>query len=168
MPSYRIVIDTKSQTRKEKEKEQLENVSNGSGNEKESTNDDSVITKKNYVVSQAIDLAKTTALQVGKLYVDTIGVRTDNSARQNEVNNIVDLAGKGIDLAGSLVNAAILGGSKGTVSAVISTVAFIVSEATSMIGNVMQYKRYIAEDAASTMYASERLGMVATDRNRRR
>ena len=113
MPSYRIVIDTKSQTRKEKEKEQLENVSNGSNNEKESTDDKKVVTKKNYVAAQAIDLAKTTALQVGKLYVDTIGVRTDNTARQNEVSNIVDLAGKGISAVGSIAAGAAMGGVPG-------------------------------------------------------
>lgn len=166
MPSYRIVIDTKSQTRKEKEKEQLENVSNGSGNEKESTDDDKkVVTKKNYVAAQAIDLAKTTALQVGKLYVDTIGVRTDNTARQNEVSNIVDLAGKGISAVGSIAAGAAMGGVPG---AVIAAVAVAVNEAVNIAGNVMQYRRDIAEDAASTMHASERLGMVATDRNRRR
>lgn len=165
MPSYRIVIDTKSQTRKEKEKEQLENVSNGSNNEKESTDDKKVVTKKNYVAAQAIDLAKTTALQVGKLYVDTIGVRTDNTARQNEVNNIVDLAGKGISAVGSIAAGAAMGGVPG---AVIAAVAVAVNEAVNIASNVMQYKRDIAEDAASTMHASERLGMVATDRNRRR
>lgn len=165
MPSYRIVIDTKSQTRKEKEKEQLENVSNGSNNEKESTDDKKVVTKKNYVAAQAIDLAKTTALQVGKLYVDTIGVRTDNSARQNEVNNIVDLAGKGISAVGSIAAGAAMGGVPG---AVIAAVAVAVNEAVNIASNVMQYRRDIAEDAASTMHASERLGMVATDRNRRR
>ena len=165
MPSYRIVIDTKSQTRKEKEKEQLENVSNGSGNEKESTDDKKVVTKKNYVAAQAIDLAKTTALQVGKLYVDTIGVRTDNSARQNEVSNIVDLAGKGISAVGSIAAGAAMGGVPG---AVIAAVAVAVNEAVNIASNVMQYKRDIAEDTASTMHASERLGMVATDRNRRR
>lgn len=167
MPSYRIVIDTKSQTRKEKEKEQLENVSNGSG--KENKDDDgSVVTTKSYAVSKAIELAKTTALQVGKLYVDTIGVRTDNTARQNQVNNIMDLAGKGISLAESLANAIILGGKKGAVSAIVAAVTFAVTEAVNTAGNVMQYKRDIAEDTASTMHASERLGMVATDRNRRR
>lgn len=165
MPSYRIVIDTKSQTRKEKEKEQLENVSNGSNNEKESTDDKKVVTKKNYVAAQAIDLAKTTALQVGKLYVDTIGVRTDNTARQNEVNNIVDLAGKGISAVGSIAAGAAMGGVPG---AVIAAVAVAVNEAVNIASNVMQYRRDIAEDAASTMHASERLGMVATDRNRRR
>lgn len=165
MPSYRIVIDTKSQTRKEKEKEQLENVSNGSNNEEKSTDDKKVVTKKNYVAAQAIDLAKTTALQVGKLYVDTIGVRTDNTARQNEVNNIVDLAGKGISAVGSIAAGAAMGGVPG---AVIAAVAVAVNEAVNIAGNVMQYKRDIAEDAASTMHASERLGMVATDRNRRR
>ena len=165
MPSYRIVIDTKSQTRKEKEKEQLENVSNGSNNEKESTDDKKVVTKKNYVAAQAIDLAKTTALQVGKLYVDTIGVRTDNTARQNEVSNIVDLAGKGIGAVGSIAAGAAMGGVPG---AVIAAVAVAVNEAVNIASNVMQYKRDIAEDAASTMHASERLGMVATDRNRRR
>lgn len=165
MPSYRIVIDTKSQTRKEKEKEQLENVSNGSNNEKESTDDKKVVTKKNYVAAQAIDLAKTTALQVGKLYVDTIGVRTDNTARQNEVNNIVDLAGKGISAVGSIAAGAAMGGVPG---AVIAAVAVAVNEAVNIASNVMQYKRDIAEDTASTMHASERLGMVATDRNRRR
>lgn len=165
MPSYRIVIDTKSQTRKEKEKEQLENVSNGSNNEKESTDDKKVVTKKNYVAAQAIDLAKTTALQIGKLYVDTIGVRTDNTARQNEVNNIVDLAGKGISAVGSIAAGAAMGGVPG---AVIAAVAVAVNEAVNIASNVMQYRRDIAEDAASTMHASERLGMVATDRNRRR
>ena len=165
MPSYRIVIDTKSQTRKEKEKEQLENVSNGSNNKEESTDDKKVVTKKNYVAAQAIDLAKTTALQVGKLYVDTIGVRTDNTARQNEVNNIVDLAGKGISAVGSIAAGAAMGGVPG---AVIAAVAVAVNEAVNIASNVMQYRRDIAEDAASTMHASERLGMVATDRNRRR
>lgn len=165
MPSYRIVIDTKSQTRKEKEKEQLENVSNGSGNEKESTDDKKVVTKKNYVAAAAIDLGKSTALQVGKLYVDTIGVRTDNTARQNEVSNIVDLAGKGISAVGSIAAGAAMGGVPG---AVIAAVAVAVNEAVNIASNVMQYKRDIAEDTASTMHASERLGMVATDRNRRR
>lgn len=110
-------------------------------------------------------MAKTTALQVGKLYVDTIGVRTDNTARQNEVSNIVDLAGKGISAVGSIAAGAAMGGVPG---AVIAAVAVAVNEAVNIASNVMQYKRDIAEDAASTMHASERLGMVATDRNRRR
>lgn len=168
MPSYRIVIDTKSQTRKEKEKDQLKEVVDGVSNltkKKDDEYEDEYVTKEDMAKSMAVDAAVDIALQAGKLYIDTIGIRTDNMARQNEVNNIVTLAGKVISFKGS-----VLSGAKqaGTAGAVIAAVAALATEAINMAGNVMQYRRDIAEDAASTMHASERLGMVATDRNRRR
>ena len=166
MPSYRIVIDTKSQTRKEKEKEQLKDIVDGvSKATKNDEDDDKYITKEDAAKRMAVDAAVDIALQVGKLYVDTIGVRTDNAARQNQVNNIMDIAGKAM-----IFGAKVFHGAKdaGPAGAVIAAVATLATEAVNIASNVMQYKRDIAEDAASTMHASERLGMVATDRNRRR
>lgn len=166
MPSYRIVIDTKSQTRKEKEKEQLKDIVDGVSNAtKKKDDDDEYVTKENVAKRMAVDAAVDIALQTGKLYVDTIGIRTDNAARQNQVNNIMDIAGKAM-----LFGAAVFRGAKdaGPAGFVIAAVATLATEAINIAGNVMQYRRDIAEDAASTMHASERLGMVATDRNRRR
>ena len=166
MPSYRIVIDTKSQTRKEKEKEQLKDIVDGvSKATKNDEDDDKYITKEDAAKRMAVDATVDIALKVGKLYVDTIGVRTDNAARQNQVNNIMDIAGKAM-----IFSAAVFHGAKdaGPAGAVIAAVTTLASEAVNIASNVMQYRRDIAEDAASTMHASERLGMVATDRNRRR
>lgn len=166
MPSYRIVIDTKSQTRKEKEKDQLKDVVDGvSKATKNDEDDDKYITKEDAAKRMAVDAAVDISLQVGKLYVDTIGVRTDNAARQNQVSNIVDLAGKAMIFGSNVFHGAKDAGSAG---AVIAAVATLATETINIASNVMQYKRDIAEDTASTMHASERLGMVATDRNRRR
>ena len=86
MAQYKIIVDTKGSTKKEKEKEQLALATgvNSSDNKDEQVN--SLVNREAVkVITTIID----TGINVANAYVSTIGIRTDNQARQNEINNII-------------------------------------------------------------------------------
>ena len=166
MAQYRIVIDTNSQTKKEKRKDQLKTVT---GDKPESTpkkEDSNVEAFKagaagSILVSGAVGIVK----NIGGIAIDQVGARTDNVALQNTIDNILSVTGKGLGFAGVVAAGAAVGGPLGAVAGAVISVA---NEAVSIANRAMSYSRTQAEHIQKETMASERLGITAADRNRGR
>lgn len=166
MAQYRIVIDTNSQTKKEKRKDQLKTVTGDkpeSTPKKEDSNVESVKAgaAASILVSGAVGVAK----NIGGILIDQVGARTDNVALQNTIDNILSVTKTGIGFAGAIAAGAAVGGPWGAVAA---TVVGIANEAVSIANKAMSYSRTQAEHVQKETMASERLGITAADRNRGR
>ena len=166
MAQYRIVIDTNSQTKKEKRKDQLKTVT---GDKPESTpkKDDSNVeafkagAAGSILVSGAVGVAK----NIGGILIDQVGARTDNIALQNTIDNILSVTKTGIGFAGAIAAGAVVGGPLGAVAGAVIGIA---NEAVSIANKAMNYSRTQAEHVRNETMASERLGITAADRNRGR
>ena len=173
MAQYRIIIDTNSQTKKEKRKDQLKTVT---GNKPESTpnkEDSNIESIKagaagSILVSGAVGVVK----NIGGIAIDQIGARTDNVAIQNTIDNILSVTGKGIGFVGVVAAGAKLGSAGGVYGAIAGGVAGavvgIANEAVNIANKAMNYSRIQAEHVQKETMASERLGITAADRNRGR
>lgn len=166
MAQYRIVIDTNSQTKKEKRKDQLKTVT---GNKPESTpkkEDSNIESIKagaagSILVSGAVGVVK----NIGGVAIEQVGARTDNVAIQNTIDNILSVTGKGIGFVGTVVAGAEVGGAWGAVAGAVIGIA---NEAVGIANRAMSYSRIQAEHVQKETMASERLGITAADRNRGR
>ena len=166
MAQYRIVIDTNSQTKKDKRKDQLKTVT---GDKPESTpkkEDSNVEAFKagvagSILVSGAVDIAK----NIGGIAIEQVGARTDNVALQNTIDNILSVTKTGIGFAGTVAAGAAVGGAWGAVAGAVIGIA---NEAVSIANKAMSYSRTQAEHIQKETMASERLGITAADRNRGR
>ena len=166
MAQYRIVIDTNSQTKKEKRKDQLKTVTGDkpeSTPKKENSNIESIKAGAagSILVSGAVGVAK----NIGGILIEQVGARTDNVALQNTIDNILSVTKTGIGFAGAIAAGAAVGGPLGAVAA---TVVGIANEAVSIANKAMNYSRTQAEHVQKETMASERLGITAADRNRGR
>ena len=166
MAQYRIVIDTNSQTKKEKRKDQLKTVTGDkpeSTPKKEDSNIESVKAgvAGSILVSGAVGIAK----NIGGILIDQVGARTDNVALQNTIDNILSVTKTGIGFAGAIAAGAAVGGPLGAVAGAVISVA---NEAVSIANKAMNYSRTQAEHIQKETMASERLGITAADRNRGR
>ena len=166
MAQYRIVIDTNSQTKKEKRKDQLKTVTGDkpeSTPKKEGSNIESIKAGAagSILVSGAVGVAK----NIGGILIEQVGARTDNVALQNTIDNILSVTKTGIGFAGAIAAGAAVGGPLGAVAA---TVVGIANEAVSIANKAMNYSRTQAEHVQKETMASERLGITAADRNRGR
>ena len=166
MAQYRIVIDTNSQTKKEKRKDQLKTVTGDkpeSTPKKEDSNIESVKAgvAGSILVSGAVGIAK----NIGGILIDQVGARTDNVALQNTIDNILSVTKTGIGFAGAIAAGAAVGGPWGAVAGAVIGIA---NEAVSIANKAMSYSRTQAEHIQKETMASERLGITAADRNRGR
>ena len=165
MAQYRIVIDTNSQTKKEKRKDQLKTVT---GDKPESTpkqEDSNVKGIKDgaagaILVSGAVGIAK----NIAGIAIEQVGARTDNVALQNTIDNILSVTKTGIGIAGAIAAGSVAGPWGAAAAAVIS----VANEAVSIANKAMNYSRTQAEHIQKETMASERLGITAADRNRGR
>ena len=163
MAQYKIIVDTKGSTKKEKEKEQLALATgtNSSDNKDEQVN--ALLNRETVkVITTIID----TGINVANAYVSTIGVRTDNQARQNEINNIINSAGYVINQLGGIANSISIGKTSGASAAVVSIAAQVVNETINAINNIKEYNREITNDALDSVHNGERIGRISTDNNR--
>ena len=166
MAQYRIVIDTNSQTKKEKRKDQLKTVTGDkpeSTPKKEDSNIESVKAggDGSILVSGAVGIAK----KIGGILIDQVGARTDNVAHQNTIDNILSVTKTGIGFAGTVAAGAAVGGPWGAIAGAVIGIA---NEAVSIANKAMNYSRTQAEHVQKETMASERLGITAADRNRGR
>lgn len=166
MAQYRIVIDTNSQTKKEKRKDQLKTVTGDkpeSTPKKEGSNIESVKAGAagSILVSGAVGIAK----NIGGIAIEQVGARTDNVALQNTIDNILSVTKTGIGFAGAIAAGAVVGGPLGAVAGAVIGIA---NEAVSIANRAMNYSRTQAEHVQKETMASERLGITAADRNRGR
>ena len=166
MAQYRIVIDTNSQTKKEKRKDQLKTVTGDKPETTPKKEDSNVEAFKagaagTILVSGAVGVVK----NIGGIAIEQVGARTDNVALQNTIDNILSVTKTGIGFAGAVAAGAAVGGAWG---AVAGAVVGIANEAVSIANRAMNYSRTQAEHVQKETMASERLGITAADRNRGR
>ena len=167
MAQYKIIVDTKGSTKKEKEKEQL---ANATGTNSSDSKEEQVNKLLNKETVNIITTIADTGISAANAYVSTIGVRTDNQARQNEINNIINSAGFITKQIGSTANSiavgSAIGGAAGTVTAVVAISAQVINETMNIINNIKEYNREITNDALDSVHNGERIGRISTDNNR--
>lgn len=167
MAQYKIIVDTKGSTKKEKEKEQL---ALATGTNSSDSKEEQVNNLVNKEVAEVVTTIIDTGINVANAYVSTIGVRTDNQARQNEINNIISGAGFITKQIGSTVNSIAagkaIGGAAGAAVAAVAIASQVVNETMNIINNIKEYNREITNDALDSVHNGERIGRISTDNNR--
>lgn len=167
MAQYKIIVDTKGSTKKEKEKKLL---ANATGTNSSDNGDEQVNALVNKEVVNVITTIADTGINVANAYISTIGVRTDNQARQNEINNIINSAGYVVNQLGGIANSVAIGkaigGTAGAVAAGVGITAQVVNETMKIINNIKEYNREITNDALDSVHNGERIGRISTDNNR--
>ena len=174
-----VSIEGLSSTREEKNKEKVKKVNRGDN----TTNING--TEESGAGSAAAGLALMAAKEIAKVsreaattYVSQIGARQDNIAKQNRIQNTIDIVGEGVSTGLSILSTASAGATLGSlagpvgtaVGAAVGTAIAIASEATSkaieISANLKDYSRLQATNLLEAAKASERLGRTATNRNR--
>lgn len=103
--------------------------------------------------------------------VSTIGAREDNIARQNEIQNVMNMANQAVSTVTSLGSAfaateAIAAGA-GPIGLAIAAAGELISKTMEVVQNLQNYERERAIDNANSMQNIERLGNITTKRNRK-
>ena len=114
----------------------------------------------------AIALARQTinaGISYGKYRANTIGARYGDTARQNEINNMINITDKLVGIGGSTVTGALIAG---PVGAAVGLISGVIPEILSAIERVDQWNIKQRENDINEVRSSERLGLLSTDRNR--
>ena len=106
---------------------------------------------------------KEVAVDAMRTYVSTIGARQDNVAKQNRIQNVMGMTNNLVSGAMSIATAAKLAGVPGAIITATATAAKLAIEITK---NLQDYSRLQTKNSLESEKASERLGRIATNRNR--
>lgn len=171
MGMYKITIDTRGQSKKEKQEEKINNVTgNNNPADKKNNKDGALKSLKNIAGVQAATMIGKTATNLAINYVSTSGIRTDNMARQNEITNMLTVVNNANGMASTTMSAAVtgvaIGGAGGAVIAAAQIVVDMANRAYQAYQNIKEYNREVTEDRLNAEHASERLGIICTDNNR--
>lgn len=171
MGMYKITIDTRGQSKKEKQEERINTVTgNSNPSDKDKNKDGTLKALKNAVGVQAATMIGKTATNLAINYISTSGIRTDNMARQNEITNMLTVVNTVSGMASTVSNAATTGAMVGGVAGVIIAAAQIAVDMANRgyqaYQNIKEYNREVTEDRLNSEHASERLGIICTDNNR--
>ena len=98
-----------------------------------------------------------------RTYVSTIGARQDNVAKQNRIQNVMGITDNLVSGAMSISTAASLAGAPGAIITALATASKLAIEVTK---NLQDYSRLQTKNSLESEKASERLGRIATNRNR--
>ena len=166
---YEIIVklDGLSSTKEEENKEKLE-----SANGKKPKNPAEEQAKKQakklakmrkaakIMVAQKVKEVTSDAIRT---YVSTIGARQDNIAKQNRIQNVMGMTNNLVSGAMSISAAGALAGPAGAVITAIAEASKLAIEVTK---NLQDYSRLQTKNCLESEKASERLGRIATNRNR--
>lgn len=171
MGMYKITIDTRGQSKKEKQEEKINTVTgNNNPSDKDKNKDGTLKALKNTVGVQAATMIGKTATNIAINYVSTSGIRTDNMARQNEITNMLTVINTVDGMASTTINAAasgaMVGGVAGAIIAAAQIAVDMANRAYQAYQNIKEYNREVTEDRLNAEHASERLGIICTDNNR--
>ena len=162
---YEIIVklDGLSSTKEEENKEKLE-----SANGKKQKDPDKEKAKKLAKMRKAAKLmvarkVKEVTADAMRTYVSTIGARQDNVAKQNRIQNVMGITDNLVSGAMSISTAASLAGPAGAVITAIAEASKLAIEVTK---NLQDYSRLQTKNSLESEKASERLGRIATNRNR--
>ena len=162
---YEIIVklDGLSSTKEEENKEKLK-----SANGKKPKDPDKEKAKKLAKMRKAAKLmvaqkVKEVTSDAIRTYVSTIGARQDNVAKQNRIQNVMGMTNNLVSGAMSIATAASLAGPAGAVITAIAEASKLAIEVTK---NLQDYSRLQTKNSLESEKASERLGRIATNRNR--
>ena len=162
---YEIIVklDGLSSTKEEENKEKLE-----SANGKKQKDPDKEKAKKLAKMRKAAKLmvakkVKEVTADAMRTYVSTIGARQDNVAKENRIQNVMGMTNNLVSGAMSISKAAALAGAPGAIITALATASKLAIEVTK---NLQDYSRLQTKNSLESEKASERLGRIATNRNR--
>ena len=162
---YEIIVklDGLSSTKEEENKEKLE-----SANGKKPKNPSEEQAKKLAKMRKAAKLmvarkVKEVTADAMRTYVSTIGARQDNVAKQNRIQNVMGMTNNLVSGAMTIATAASVAGPAGAVIAAVAEASKLAIEVTK---NLQDYSRLQTKNSLESEKASERLGRIATNRNR--
>ena len=98
-----------------------------------------------------------------RTYVSTIRARQDNVAKQNRIQNVMGMTNNLVSGAMTIAAAASAAGPAGAVIAAVAEASKLAIEVTK---NLQDYSRLQTKNSLESEKASERLGRIATNRNR--
>ena len=179
---YELIVSVEglSSTREEKNKEKVKKVNRGNN-----TNNIDSTGESGGGANAAVGLALMAAKEVAKVsreaattYVSQIGARQDNIAKQNRIQNTIEIVGESVSTGLNILTTTAAGASIGSlagpvgtaVGAAVGAAIAIASEASSkaieISANLKDYSRLQTTNLLEAEKASERLGRIATNRNR--
>lgn len=113
-----------------------------------------------------------TAINVGKYEVSTISAKYGDTARQNEIQNQIQIMETTKGIASSIITAGIAGsafGPIGTAAGVaISIISNTINQTVSMFERREMWNLQQSKNTINEIRSSERIGLLSTDRNRGR
>ena len=179
---YELIVSVEglSSTREEKNKEKVKKVNRGNN-----TNNIDGTGESSGGANVAAGLALMAAKEVAKVsreaattYVSQIGARQDNIAKQNRIQNTIEIVGESVSTGLNILTTTAAGASIGSLAGPVGTAVgtavgaaiAIASEASSkaieISANLKDYSRLQTTNLLEAEKASERLGRIATNRNR--
>lgn len=157
-----------------KAKEKLEKTTNGD-NTGSGVSDKLENLKKAAKAVGAISLGKQ-VLGIGKqelnYRISTYGAKYGDTARQNELQNMMSIANSGVSLAKNTVSGAVAGATLGPAGAIVGAVIGFVSDGLNQVmGMVHRSEEWSRQQYINNLNetrTSERLGLMKSDRQRGR
>lgn len=172
MPEEIIIrVEGLGKSRKEENKKELDGVNDpkkkSNKKEEEKTEKSVAGVASAMIIKQGHQLISSAVNRT----VSTIGAREDNIARQNEIQNVMNMANQAVSTVNSLGSAfaateAIAAGA-GPIGLAIAAAGELISKTMEVVQNLQNYERERAIDNANSMQNIERLGNITTKRNRK-
>ena len=162
---YEIIVklDGLSSTKEEENKEKLKEANGKKEKDPEEEIDKKLPKMKKAAKLMVARKVKEVTSDAIRTYVSTIGAKQDNVAKQNRIQNVMGITDNLVSGAMSIATAASLAGPVGAVATAVATAAKLAIEVTK---NLQDYSRLQTKNSLESEKASERLGRIATNRNR--
>ena len=162
---YEIIVklDGLSSTKEEENKEKLKSTNGKKEKDPEEEKAKKLAKMKKAAKLMVAQKVKEVTSDAIRTYVSTIGARQDNVAKQNRIQNVMGMTNNLVSGAMSIATAASLAGPAGAVIATLAEASKLAIEVTK---NLQDYSRLQTKNSLESEKASERLGRIATNRNR--
>ena len=162
---YEIIVklDGLSSTKEEENKEKLKSANGNKYKDPEEEKAKKLAKMKKAAKLMVAKKVQEVTSDAIRTYVSTIGARQDNVAKQNRIQNVMGMTNNLVSGAMSIATASKLAGAPG---AIITAVAEASKLAIEVTKNLQDYSRLQTKNSLESEKASERLGRIATNRNR--
>ena len=162
---YEIIVklDGLSSTKEEENKEKLKSANGKKQKTPEEEKAAKLAKMRKAAKIMVADKVREVTSDAIRTYVSTIGARQDNVAKQNRIQNVMGMTNNLVSGAMTIAAAASAAGPAGAVIASLAEASKLAIEVTK---NLQDYSRLQTKNSLESEKASERLGRIATNRNR--
>lgn len=162
---YEIIVklDGLSSTKEEENKEKLKSANGKKQKTPEEEKAEKLAKMRKAAKIMVAQQVKEVTVDAIRTYVSTIGARQDNIAKQNRIQNMVGVTNNLVSGAMTIAASASVAGPAGAVIAAVAEASKLAIEVTK---NLQDYSRLQTKNSLESEKASERLGRIATNRNR--